>query len=231
MRRTAFFVDGYNLYYGLLTGTPYKWLDLPSLLNYILREQDPESKGSHYLYFTSPVQPKLATRGNVSHQAQTVYIKALKARGAKIITGRHQLELARAPRFIDKSIYPSRQDLVDIWKLEEKETDVSIAIEMYRMAFKSTVSNEDSVQLDQIVLVSADTDMTPALKAIREDFPSIRVGIILPRRENSKRPIPGSLIRWADWIRRTFKDEELSTHQLPERVATHKKPAIKPSYW
>lgn len=30
--RTAFFVDGYNLFYGLLAGTQYKWLDLPTLL-------------------------------------------------------------------------------------------------------------------------------------------------------------------------------------------------------
>lgn len=26
--RTRVYIDGYNLYYGCLKGTPYKWLDL-----------------------------------------------------------------------------------------------------------------------------------------------------------------------------------------------------------
>ena len=27
MKRVIAYIDGYNLYYGLLKGTPYKWLD------------------------------------------------------------------------------------------------------------------------------------------------------------------------------------------------------------
>ena len=27
MKRTFAYIDGYNLYYGLLKGTPYKWLN------------------------------------------------------------------------------------------------------------------------------------------------------------------------------------------------------------
>ena len=28
MKKTRVYIDGYNLYYGLLKGTPWKWLDL-----------------------------------------------------------------------------------------------------------------------------------------------------------------------------------------------------------
>ena len=28
MKKTIVYIDGYNLYYGLLKGTSYKWLDL-----------------------------------------------------------------------------------------------------------------------------------------------------------------------------------------------------------
>ena len=42
--RTAFFVDGYNLYYGVLHGSPHKWLDLPALLASILHVQDPRAE-------------------------------------------------------------------------------------------------------------------------------------------------------------------------------------------
>jgi hypothetical protein len=34
--RTCVYVDGFNLYYGLLKRTPYKWLDLKSLFTTVL---------------------------------------------------------------------------------------------------------------------------------------------------------------------------------------------------
>lgn len=34
--RTAVYVDGFNLFYGALKGTPYKWLDLAALCGMLL---------------------------------------------------------------------------------------------------------------------------------------------------------------------------------------------------
>jgi len=73
--------------------------------------------------------------------------------------------------------------------------------------------------------------MTPALKAVREDFPEVTIGIILPHRQGIERVIPGSLANNCHWVRRTVSAEELSAHQFPDKVPTHKKPAIKPDYW
>lgn len=228
--RTAFFIDGYNLFYGLLAGTRYKWLDLPALLIHITKIQNPASEAIQINYFTSPVLPSLATLGIQSKEAQDTYIRALIAKGVTVTLGKHRLEQGTAPRFIDKNTPASRQDKVDIWDLEEKQTDVSLAIGMYRL-----LSQQQNLQaeqrIEQIVLVSADTDMTPALKAIREDFPEITVGIILPHREGIDREVPGSLKNYAHWVRKHVRIEELQTHQFPERVPTRKKPAVKPSYW
>ncbi len=55
--RTAFFVDGYNLFYGLLAGTPYKWLNLKSLLAYVAHIENPQSSIISVDYFTSSVKP------------------------------------------------------------------------------------------------------------------------------------------------------------------------------
>lgn len=132
--RTACFVDGYNLFYGLLAGTPYKWLDLPSLLSHIVRVEQPDNTVSAISFFTSSVKPSLASRGIASKEAQDMYLRALIARDVHVFYGRHQLESGKAPRFIDKETPASRADLVDVWKLEEKETDVHIAISMYRLA-------------------------------------------------------------------------------------------------
>lgn len=73
--------------------------------------------------------------------------------------------------------------------------------------------------------------MTPALRAIREDFPDVTLGVILPHRPQYPRPQPGSLKAQAHWMRRVVTAEELQKHQFPERVATRKAPAIKPDYW
>lgn len=227
--RTAFFVDGYNLFYGLLEGTDCKWLDLPSLLAYLLKAQDSASSIASIDYFTSMVKPDLASRGIVSLHAQQTYIRALKARGVNVHEGRHQLDTSRAPRYVEGE-KASRQNWVNIWRLEEKETDVNMAISMYRMATKQAALPPAS-RVEQIVLVSADTDLTPALRAIREDFPEIRIGVILPHRTGIKREPPGSLQNNSHWMRRHVSLDELRAHRFPERVPTKKKPADKPDYW
>ncbi|MGO2241102.1 MAG: NYN domain-containing protein [Halomonas sp.] len=229
--QTAFFIDGYNVFYGLLAGTPYKWLDLPSLLSAIIHEQNPHSQVAEIHYFTSPVQPALATRGQQSKQAQDTYIRALKAYGVEVHWGRHRLDHRKAPRFVSREVPASRQDQVDIWNLEEKETDVRIAIAMYRIAAKPCREDTPEGRTQQIVLVSGDTDLAPALEAIREDFPHLRIGIIVPHRKGGERTPPGSLRNNANWMRRYISNEELEAHQFPARVPTHKKPADKPDYW
>lgn len=228
--RTACFVDGYNMFYGLLAGTPYKWLDLPSLLAHIVRIEHPESTVSGISFFTSGVKPSLASRGIASKEAQDMYLRALIARDVRVFYGRHQLESGKAPRFINKHTPASRADQVDVWKLEEKETDVHIAISMYRLASREAyLPAEERTQ--QIVLVSGDTDMTPALRALREDFPDLRVGVILPHREGIQRTVPGSLKQYAHWMRHLVTQVELADHQFPSRIPTRKKPVTKPDYW
>lgn len=228
--RTAFFVDGYNLFYGLLAGTPYKWLNLKSLLAYVAHIENPQSSIISVDDFTSSVKPALATRGRTSKEAQDAYVRALKSTKVSVHYGRHSLAPAKAPRFVDKKTGASRQDKVDIWKLEEKETDVHLAISMYRTATRQAALAAHE-QIEQLVLVSSDTDMTPALRALREDFPAITVGIILPHRAELNCPSPGSLKEHAHWMRRVISTEELQSHQFPDRVPTHKAPAIKPDYW
>lgn len=228
--RTVCFVDGYNMYYGLLAGTKFKWLNLKSFLSEVLRTQDPGFQLAAVNYFTSGIMPHLATRGIESKEAQDAYLKALASVDVNIVLGRHRLEPSKAPVFIDKNTPASRAHQTDIWLLEEKETDVNIAVGMYRLAAKQE-KLPDEERIRQIVLVSADTDMTPALKAIREDFPDMKIGVIFPHRHGIQRNPPGSLLNLCDWARRFISETELEKHQFPERVPTRKKPAIKPIYW
>ena len=49
LMRTIAYVDGFNLYYGALKGTPYKWPDLPLLFKNML--QPHHEKVSQFRFF------------------------------------------------------------------------------------------------------------------------------------------------------------------------------------
>lgn len=224
--RTTIYVDGYNLFYGCLKHTAYKWLDLRELLfNKIVRVQAPESELVQIRFYTADIKTKFATRGNQARTAQDHYHNALKAHlqnEIEIVKGYYATEKAPAIAYEQP---PDKQHRVWIWRLEEKQTDVNIAIDGYRDASKGLI--------DQAVFVSNDADLEPALKAMREDFgDDISIGLITPVKARTGRTGSGSLDHQSDWTRRYIRDEELSQSQL-ERVIHRqgKKPIIKPDYW
>ena len=160
--------------------------------------------------------------------AQQSYHRALKAlypSTVKIIKGYYSLERARLLEYRQP---PDKSRRVDVWRFEEKETDVNMALEAYRDALKADV--------DQQVFVSNDTDLAPVVKALREDFLSkLRLGVIFPIRDpkssNGHRPGNKSLSEFADWTRHHITDVELSQSHLPDQIPTRKKPIKKPDYW
>lgn len=218
--RTIAYVDGYNLYYSRLRGGPFKWLDLHALLQGILHIQDPAMQLARVRYFTSPVIARLASHGPASVEAQHACLRALQLTKVEVTLGRHQLEPGKAPRHLP-GVAPSRLDTVPVWHLDEKETDVRLALAMYRDARMGL--------MEQAVLISSDTDLVPALEALRADF-SLALGLILPRRPEAGRPSATSLMQLADWTRAVILDSELAAAQLPARLPTRRKPADKPAY-
>ena len=116
-----------------------------------------------------------------------------------------------------------------VWKLEEKKTDVNLAMAMYRDAAKGRV--------DQVVLCSNDSDAEPVLQALREDFPALIIGVVTPVHPPPEaggrmhRGISTSLATQAHWTRKHILDDELARAQMPPRVPTRKKPVDKPAHW
>ena len=89
--------------------------------------------------------------------------------------------------------------------------------------------------VDQVVLVSNDSDAEPVLEAIVEDFPQIKIGLIMPLSEPAParrgRPASTVLSNLAHWSRTYIREDELAGAMLPEQVPTRKKPARKPLHW
>ena len=71
--RTIVYVDGFNLYYGSLKNTPFKWLDLPLLFETILQ---PHHDIRLVKYFTATISG--TPQDQSAPQRQATYLRALQ---------------------------------------------------------------------------------------------------------------------------------------------------------
>lgn len=226
------YIDGYNLYYGRLRGTPYKWLDVVQLFETHLNHRDQNEELARVFLFTAHALANFASNGQESTNAQQSYHRALKVLHEdriEIVYGKHTYDKngTLLPVFIKGQPF-DRTNRVRVWKLEEKKTDVNLAIRMYSDASKGLY--------DRIILVSNDSDAEPALEAIKKDFSHIMIGVVMPIHpppagDEPTRRVSGSLANQSDWMLENLKDEQLSSAQLPDQVPTKKKPILKPPHW
>ena len=68
---TRFYIDGFDLYYGLLKGTPHKWLDLERFRDQLL----PENTLRKIYYFTARLDARPQDPGQPMRQL--AYLQAL----------------------------------------------------------------------------------------------------------------------------------------------------------
>ena len=226
--RTRVYVDGYNLYYGCLKSTPYKWLDLIILFERcILPSSAPSSSELLPLaikFFTAKILEKAAKAlDSVSSQARYhTALRKLYSDRIDIIEGYYSLIESKAKLVdsIDSATWPRDCQETLVWKLEEKQSDVNLALHAYHDA----ITNE----VEQVVIVTNDTDIAPALSLIRSHT-NVQIGLVVPARHHQR--VPNSeLAELAHWVRTHISLEELAIAQLP-RVIPGRKPTMKPESW
>lgn len=230
--RTIAYVDGYNLYYGRLSDTEHKWLDIVQLMERLTLVASPTATLDKVRYFTAPVLARFARRGDASVNAQNIYHEALKFKHPDrfdIVLGYHQAQIDKMMRAAPPA-KPSKDDRVDVWRLNEKQTDVNIALAMYRDAAQG--------RCDQIVLCSNDTDAEPVLKALKADFPQIAIGVVATVAPSNRpgatpsTPPMSSLHKYATWSVACLSDADLQAAQLPRHLPRPKrKPLRQPAHW
>jgi uncharacterized LabA/DUF88 family protein len=189
-KRAAFYFDGFNLYHALdaLRQQHLKWLSLRDLGNLLIPSRDEEL--SSVVYFTAYLthRPDKLVR----HRA---YVAALEATGVECVIGRFKYSEVRC------------RTCGSQWRsYEEKETDVNIGIRIVRDAFHDV--------FDVYYLVSADTDLAPAIRMLKKEFSRKEfVSVATPRRPHSS-----EFLRLAD---RTLKitDNALAKCLLPAELA------------
>lgn len=222
--RTIVYIDGYNLYYGALKHTEYKWLDVYKLFNEricpSINSNIPDIK---IKFFTADILGSESPSVDSTKDQRTYHNALIQMYSERllIIKGSYSKEII--PAKLMENIPEFTKERVKILKLEEKQTDVNIAIEMYRDVAKGLC--------DQVILCTNDTDLLPALSALSEDYPNINKGIVFPVRENAKRPVSNQFKKYCDWSWKKLSNNDLAYSQLPLKIPTRKKAIFKPITW
>ena len=168
-RRVVALVDGFNLYHAVdeLDLDPYthrplhkkqhlKWLDLAGLAKAFIQPTRETLAG--VWYFSA-----FATWLPAPYQRHLAYVKALQAMGVHVVLGNF------------KQKHRHCQKCKTAWIAhEEKESDVNFAIQLLQLAHENA--------FDKALLLTADTDLVPAIKLVASKFPEKHLVAVIPER-------------------------------------------------
>lgn len=157
-KRVTVYVDGFNLYYGLLVPNPqWRWLDLSALAR-TLRPGD----ATKVRYFTAKVRP-IPDPG--SKARQRLYLKAIDTYpDVSIHYGHFTTNPTRKPLVHP---VPGGPRTAEVWKTEEKGSDVNLA--MYLL-----LDGVDGLY-DEAVVISGDSDLVGPVREANRRFGPVHV--------------------------------------------------------
>ncbi len=203
--KTIVYVDGFNLYYGALKGTPFKWLNLDQLCQHLL----PKHNIIGIKYFTATVSPRPYDPNQ--HIRQQIYLRALRTLPhTEIIYGHfltHEINMPRADT-------PKR--MVKVIKTEEKGSDVNLATHL--------VNDGHLEKFEMAVLITNDSDLLEPIKVVRYEL-GLPVGILNPQRK------PSWVLRKHATFIKKIRQGVLKASQFPKTLSDSKSMFYKPKVW
>jgi hypothetical protein len=155
------YIDGFNLYYGCLKNTPYRWLNLHKMCQ--LRFPHDEIK--KIKYFTAPIKLRMSDADPDRPNRQQIYLRALRTlQNLEIIQGvflRHKVSMKLV----------NEQGYALVFKHEEKGTDVNIATHLVNDAHKKDFEKA-------VVIISPYDRNNIQLQMVATDVKHIRKGLL-----------------------------------------------------
>ena len=206
--KTIVYVDGYNLYYGLLRRSVFKWLDLYRLFQE--HALGPDTDVVEVRYYTAPVLGRMSDDPE-SSQRQRTYVQALRKMPPNKVTIIEGRILAQTPVLRLVNPLPECPGLtcVKVHDFTEKKTDVNLASDLITGAWTGAY--------EQAVICSNDTDLEGALRAVKQHRPAVRLGLVAPIPGNDSRKIAADLEQYVDWAK-MLSPSHLERSQLPDKI-------------
>jgi len=207
--KTYVYVDGFNLYYGAVKDTPYKWLNIRRLSELLL----PGYSIARIKYFSARVSARKADPDKPTRQQ--IYLRALRTLPElEIIYGSflsHDVMMPVAepaagnPRF------------AKVTRTEEKGSDVNIATHL--------VHDGHQHSFEAAVLITNDSDLLEPIRIVRHEL-RLEVGILNPHRHTPSRV----LTKHASFIKQ-IREGTLKSSQFPPTLRDANGEFHKPQTW
>ncbi len=206
---TWVYIDGFNLYYGAVKDTPYKWLDLHRMCAMVLRD----AKITRIKYFTARVSARADDPGKPTRQQ--IYLRALQTLpNLEIIFGRflsHDVMMPLAQPT------PGGSRFAKVIKTEEKGSDVNIATHLINDGYRK--------RYEAAVIVTNDSDLLEPIRIVRLEL-GLTVGVLNPH----KNPTSRVLAQQASFVRQ-IRRGVLAASQFPDVLTDTHGEFRKPTSW
>ena len=207
--RTFVYVDGFNLYYGAVKDTPYKWLNIRRLCELLL----PGYSIARIKYFTARVSARKDDPAKPTRQQ--IYLRALRTiPDMEIIYGSFlshdvMMPLADPP--------PSGPRFAKVTRTEEKGSDVNLATHLVHDAYQRN--------FQVAVLITNDSDLLEPIRIVRQEL-HLDVGILNPHLHTPSQV----LTRHASFIKQ-IREGPLKASQFAPALKDTNGKFHKPSVW
>ena len=187
MSKVWVYIDGFNLYNGALVRTPYKWLDLVALSRCLLSSTDSVEQVK---FFTAQVERR--PNDPDQQKRQRMYWRALRAGGKVAIIegqfkGRHKplpnssdIRQMEADEKAGLSVSGRRVAMTEVYKCEEKGTDVNLAAHLLHDAHLR--------RFELALVISNDSDLATAIRLVTEEV-GLPVGVYSPQKTANLREL------------------------------------------
>ncbi len=170
--KTIVYVDGFNLYYGAVKGTPYKWLDLRALFRSILA---PHHQIIEIRYYTAIVSARVSDPD--IPMRQMAYLHALQAYIPELSIVKGHYLSSVVTMMLESPI--NGQRFARVHKTEEKGSDVNLALHLLHDAWRNAY--------DCAVVVSNDSDLSEALRIVKTELHK-KIILLVPGDPKVRRP-------------------------------------------
>lgn len=179
MKRIYIYVDGFNLYYGSLKETEYKWLNLKALFQSMLNS---DGRIEKIKYYSAHVSDKISEGASARQHA---YINAIKTIPEVEV---HWGSFLSSEKYRPKLPITIPVKYIKVAITEEKGSDVNLASHLINDGWKNLY--------DVAVVVSNDSDLFEPIRIVKEELKKT-VGIICPHKglPDNLKNLPPSFVK------------------------------------
>src|SRR5258708_1553425 len=157
MAKTIVYIDGFNLYYRALRGTPHKWIDLEALSRASL---SPTAEITRINYYTARVSGRTDID---APKRQHAYLRAIETLPLVRIHYGNFLTTKKWAGLVEPSPNQFRPTPVVayVWKTEEKGSDVNLGSHLVRDAFLGA--------FEEAAILTNDTDLCEPMRIVKDE--------------------------------------------------------------